>query len=181
MTLKEIKLLAAPTARGDANFSMSEADIRECLAAEVSRHGDFPPEFEYSAARAGLLLKHGIYSKRGLLPSRRGGWFRAIKQCYRNAHESVATDPGRYVLVEGYVWSYSLGHIPHAWFIDRLDPGLALDPTLGPSRKCFYFGLPIRFRHAVERILNSRYYGPVLADASIYDGTTPLENVIEKL
>jgi hypothetical protein len=101
-----------------------------------------------------------------------------MKQCYRNAHESVAPNAGKYVLVEGSVWSYSLGHIPHAWFVDRLLSGLALDPTLGRSLICFYFGIPIRFRHAVERVLSSGYYGPVLGDPSIYDGTMLAESVI---
>lgn len=77
-------------------------------------------------------------------------------QCYRNAYRNVRTDPKRFLYCEGFC--YDGFWFPHAWFVDRRAPGLALDTTLreGEYR---YFGAPIPWRFVSAAALAEGRYG----------------------
>jgi len=59
----------------------------------------------YQSKVVWFMLAHGRMFERGTLPGRRGGWFRAPKQCYRNAYCNADTDRDRYSYCEGFCWS----------------------------------------------------------------------------
>lgn len=108
-----------------------------------------------------FMEARGQMFERGILPPRRGGWHRTAKACFRNAFLNADTDPVRYRYCEGFYLS-RFGWFPHAWFIDRQQPNLALDATSRQDEKYEYFGMPIAWKYVRAALMAEGAFGSVL-------------------
>lgn len=114
-----------------------------------------------------FMLEHGRMFQRGTPPPRRGGWFRSVRNCFRNAYLNVATDPTRYTYCEGFCWSEEPGSVlasplKHAWFIDRQQPNVAIDTTWKRDEEYQYFGMSIAWRYVCRAVLAEDGHASVL-------------------
>ncbi len=137
-------------------------EIRDYLEIRVRFDRRRHPTWPYSGFSE-FLLAHGRLFERGTPPPRRGGWYRAVKQCYRNAFLNVLTDPTNFVFCEGFVWPEGDGMMgnEHAWFIDRRQPDLALDPTLTYRERLHYFGVPLSWQYVRDVVVAEEAHGSV--------------------
>jgi hypothetical protein len=138
------------------------------------------------SGRAEFILAQGRMFERGKPRSRRGGWFRARRQCFRNACCNVSVDPAQFVYCEGYYWkSFSDFAVPHGWFLDRAQPCLAIDTTLPNDADYRYCGVPIQRSYVARFIHDTGESGSVLdwreSGYPIYTGAHPLNILLEDI
>ncbi len=96
------------------------------------------------------------YSSAEPLRGFEGGWNRRAKACFRNAFLNAQKDAGRFAYCEGVGLS-KFGPLPHAWFIDRSAPNLAIDTTWVDETACLYMGVCFKTNYAA-RIFQNEYF-----------------------